>query len=51
MKATLILIISLFTFVLTSGTILACNHDILCADGWVWSDDEGTCVEAESGTS
>jgi len=24
----------------------ACNHDILCPDQWVWSDAEGTCVEA-----
>ena len=29
----------------------ACNHDILCPEKWVWSDAEGTCVEAEPGTS
>lgn len=34
------------------GSVYACNHDILCPDDWVWSDDEGTCVEApEPGTT
>jgi hypothetical protein len=34
------------------GAVFACNHDILCPDDWVWSDDEGTCVEApEPGTT
>ena len=29
----------------------ACNHDIMCPVNWVWSDDEGTCVEEPKGTS
>lgn len=29
-----------------AGVSRACNHDILCPEGWAWSDKEGTCVEA-----
>ena len=29
----------------------ACDQDILCPANWVWSDDEGTCVEDPKTTS
>ena len=29
----------------------ACHHDIMCPAKWVWSDAEGSCVEAPGGTS
>ena len=36
----------------SAGAALACSHDIQCPDKWVWSDKEGTCVEAdEQGTT
>lgn len=51
MKTAFLLIIALVAFAATPSSSLACNHDILCPDSWVWSDEEGTCVEAEPGTS
>ena len=33
------------------GAAFACNHDVLCPVSWVWSDREGTCVEAPDPTS
>lgn len=32
------------------GAAFACNHDILCPTGWVWSDNEGSCIEASEPT-
>lgn len=31
------------------GAAHACSHDIYCPEKWVWSDSEGTCVEAPTG--
>jgi len=45
-----IFLLILFASTLFAGVANACNHDILCPDQWVWSDAEGTCVEAETGT-
>lgn len=38
---------------MTAGTsaALACDQDIYCPVKWVWSDSEGTCVEAPTGTT
>lgn len=36
---------------ITVGAAHACNHDIQCPDNWVWSDNEGACVEDAKGTT
>ncbi len=32
------------------GRGLACDQDIFCPDGWMWSDNEGSCIEAPQPT-
>lgn len=51
MKTCMLLMVAVVAMGITMGSSLACNHDIECPAAWVWSDEEGTCVEAESGTS
>ncbi len=50
MKQTFLLLLFISALAAGAGRVYACNHDILCPEKWVWSDAEGTCVEAEPGT-
>lgn len=46
MRMLLALTFSTIIAATTVGAVFACDEDILCPDRWVWSDKEGTCVEA-----
>lgn len=52
MKA--LLAITATALVLTGLSIVssfACDQDILCPEGWMWSDSEGSCTEAPRPTT
>ena len=51
MKHAFALFILSAALVISLRATYACNHDIECPEKWVWSDAEGTCVEAAPGTS
>ena len=51
MKTSHFLLLLLALLSVRAGTAYACSHDILCPEKWVWSDAEGTCVEADPGTT
>lgn len=45
MKRLLVLVLFAAAVGSNIAAAYACNHDILCPTGWVWSDKEGSCVE------
>jgi hypothetical protein len=51
MKHAIALLVLSTVSAFSTSAAYACNHDILCPVKWVWSDGEGTCIEAPKGTS
>lgn len=46
-----VMITALMITGLTIISSLACDQDIFCPDGWMWSDNEGSCIDAPRPTT
>jgi len=51
MRHILLFALTLSAVLASAPATMACDEDIMCPVAWVWSDKEGTCVEAPMPTS